>query len=569
MRTSHFPLATTKETPADAEVISHKLMLRAGMIRRLAAGLYTWMPLGVRVLRKVEQVVREEMNRAGAVEILMPTVQPAELWEESGRWDKYGPELLRLHDRHDRDFCYAPTAEEVVTDIVRRDVQSYKQLPLALYQVQTKFRDEIRPRFGVMRGREFIMKDAYSFHLTDESLAETYDAMHAAYSRIFERLGLDFRPVRADTGAIGGSFSHEFHVLAASGEDAIAFSTESDYAANVELAEAAAPTATRAQPQQQLEKVATPNVRSIQELTRFLKIEAGETVKTLLVEGADGNPVALVLRGDHELNAVKAEKLDAVAAPLRFASTERVREVAGCEPGFIGPVELEIPVIVDRSAAILHDFVCGANEKDAHFTGANWERDAKITAIEDLRNVVEGDPSPDGKGSLKIVRGIEVGHIFQLGRKYSESMNARVLDEDGKEQLLTMGCYGIGVTRVVAAAIEQNHDEQGIAWPAPIAPFQLALLPMNLHKSETVRTAAEKLYADLAAAGIDVLFDDRNVRPGVMFADMELIGIPHRLVVGERGLKNGVVEYKRRQDKESRELPLADVVIRLKEMLAQ
>ncbi|HEX7048311.1 MAG TPA: proline--tRNA ligase [Gammaproteobacteria bacterium] len=569
MRTSHFPLATTKETPADAEVISHKLMLRAGMIRRLAAGLYTWMPLGVRVLRKVEQVVREEMNRAGAVEILMPTVQPAELWEESGRWEKYGPELLRLHDRHNRDFCYAPTAEEVVTDIVRREVQSYKQLPLTLYQIQTKFRDEIRPRFGVMRGREFIMKDAYSFHLTDESLQQTYDAMHAAYTRIFERLGLDFRPVRADTGAIGGSFSHEFHVLAASGEDAIAFSTESDYAANVELAEAAAPSTERAAPEQSLEKVSTPNARTIADLTRFLGIEASETVKTLIVEGADGNPVALVLRGDHELNAVKAEKLDFVATPLRFTSAERVRDIAGCEPGFIGPAGLKIPVIVDRSAAVLRDFICGANEKDAHLTGVNWERDANITAVEDLRNVVEGDASPDGKGTLRIVRGIEVGHIFQLGRKYSQSMNARVLDEDGKEQMLAMGCYGIGVTRVIAAAIEQNHDEQGIAWPAPLAPFQVALLPMNLHKSGAVREAAEKLYAELLATGIDVLFDDRNVRPGVMFADMELIGIPHRIVVGERGLKNSVVEYKSRQDAESRELPLADVTTRLKEMLAQ
>ncbi len=568
MRTSLFPLSTTKETPADAEVVSHKLMLRAGMIRRLAAGLYTWMPMGVRVLRKVEQIVREEMNRAGAVEILMPTVQPAELWVETGRWDKYGPELLRLHDRHDRDFCYAPTAEEVVTDIVRREVQSYKQLPLALYQIQTKFRDEIRPRFGVMRGREFIMKDAYSFHLTDESLQETYDAMHAAYTRIFERLGLDFRPVRADTGAIGGSYSHEFHVLAASGEDAIAFSTESDYAANVELAEAAAPSTPRAAPRHSMEKVSTPGVRTIEELARFLKVRADETIKTLLVEGEDGGLVALVLRGDHELNAVKAEKLDAVATPLRFASADRVRDVVGCEPGFIGPAGLGIPVIVDRSAAVLNDFICGANEKDAHLTGVNWERDAKATAIEDIRNVVEGDASPDGKGTLKIVRGIEVGHIFQLGRKYSESMNARVLGEDGKEQVMTMGCYGIGITRVVAAAIEQNHDEHGICWPAPIAPFQVALLPMNLHKSDTVRDTAERLYAELTAAGIDVLFDDRNVRPGAMFADMELIGIPHRVVVGERGLANGVVEYKGRRDAESREFTLADVVPRLKELLA-
>lgn len=567
MRTSNFPLSTTKETPSDAEIVSHQLMLRAGLIRRLAAGLYTWMPLGVRVLRKVEQVVREEMNRAGAAEILMPTVQPAELWEESGRWAEYGPELLRLRDRHSREFCYAPTAEEVVTDIVRREIQSYKQLPLTLYQIQTKFRDEVRPRFGVMRGREFIMKDAYSFHLTQESLQQTYDAMYTAYSRIFERLGLDFRPVRADTGAIGGSFSHEFHVLAASGEDAIAFSTESDYAANVELAEATAPAIDRAGPTEALRAVATPGARTVEELAKFLQVDASRIVKTLVVEGHDGKLVALALRGDHELNPVKAEKLELVAAPLRFASAERVREVIGCEPGYIGPAGLDIPVIVDRSAAALSDFVCGANARDQHNVGANWERDATITAIEDLRNVVDGDISPDGKGTLKIVRGIEVGHIFQLGSKYSKAMNARVLDEDGKEQVMTMGCYGIGVTRVVAAAIEQNHDEQGIIWPARIAPFQVALLPMNLHKSDTVREAAETLYAELLLAGIDVLFDDRRVRAGVMFADMELIGIPHRIVVGERGLKNGKVEYKGRRDAESRELDLPSAVNELKAML--
>jgi len=568
MRTSNFPLSTSKETPADAEVVSHQLMLRTGMIRRLAAGLYTWMPLGVRVLRKVEQIVREEMNRAGAVEILMPTVQPAELWEESGRWDVYGPELLRMHDRHGRDFCYAPTAEEVVTDIMRREVQSYKQLPLTLYQIQTKFRDEIRPRFGVMRGREFIMKDAYSFHLSDESLQQTYDAMHAAYTRIFQRLGLDFRPVRADTGAIGGSYSHEFHVLAASGEDAIAFSTDSDYAANVELAEAVASQQARAEPQQSLEKVSTPGVRSIQDLARFLKAKPAATIKTLVVEGGNGGLVALVLRGDHELNALKAEKLDVVASPLRFANAERVRDEIGCETGFLGPVGLDIPVVLDRSAALMHDFICGANEKDTHFTGANWGRDAAISSIADIRNVVDGDPSPDGKGTLKIVRGVEVGHIFQLGRKYSTTMNARVLDEAGKEQVMTMGCYGIGVTRVVAAAIEQNHDEKGIAWPAPIAPFQLALLPMNLHKSDLVHSTAERLYAELTAAGIDVLFDDRNIRPGVMFADMELVGIPHRIVVGERGLQNGVVEYKGRRDVDSLEIPVTELVERLQEMLA-
>ncbi|HLU61854.1 MAG TPA: proline--tRNA ligase [Gammaproteobacteria bacterium] len=563
MRTSQFPLHTSKETPADAEVISHRLMLRAGMIRRLAAGLYTWMPLGVRVLRKVEQVVREEMNRAGAAEILMPTVQPAELWEESGRWDQYGPELLRLRDRHDREFCYAPTAEEVVTDLVRREIQSYKQLPLTLYQIQTKFRDEIRPRFGVMRGREFIMKDAYSFHLDVESLQQTYDVMHAAYSRIFERLGLQFRPVRADTGAIGGSYSHEFHVLASSGEDAIAFSTESDYAANVELAEALPPATSRPAPSAALERVATPNVRSIAELETFLGISAERLLKTLLVEGEDDTLVALVLRGDHELNAVKAEKLEGVAMPLRFASAERVREVVGCEPGFIGPLGLAekgVRVIADHAALAVADFVCGGNEKDLHLSGVNWERDVALPVAADIRNVVDGDPSPDGKGTLRIARGIEVGHIFQLGTKYSEAMGAKVLDEDGRERVLAMGCYGIGVTRVVAAAIEQNHDEQGIIWPAPIAPFQVALLPMNLHKSDAVRETAEKIYSALVAAGIDVLFDDRNVRPGVMFADMELIGIPHRLVVGERGLANGVIEYKRRRDGEAREIALDELL---------
>lgn len=560
MRTSNFPLSTSKETPADAEVVSHQLMLRTGMIRRLAAGLYTWMPLGVRVLRKVEQVVREEMNRAGAVEILMPTVQPAELWEESGRWEVYGPELLRLRDRHNREFCYAPTAEEVVTDIVRREIQSYKQLPLTLYQVQTKFRDEIRPRFGVMRGREFIMKDAYSFHLSDESLQQTYDAMHAAYTRIFQRLGLDFRPVRADTGAIGGSFSHEFHVLADSGEDAIAFSTGSDYAANVELAEALEPKQETGEPQSELQKVSTPGVQSIQDLARFLKVEPSKTIKTLIVEGTNDGLVALVLRGDHELNALKAEKHEAVAAPLKFASAERVRETLGCETGFLGPVGLSIPVVVDRSAAVMNDFVCGANEKDMHLVGANWKRDTGELTVADLRCVVEGDPSPDGKGTLKIVRGIEVGHIFQLGRKYSTAMNARVLDEGGKEQALAMGCYGIGVTRIVAAAIEQNHDDKGIAWPVQIAPFQVALLPMNLHKSESVRTVADRLYDELTAAGLDVLFDDRAIRPGVMFADMELIGVPHRIVVGDRGLQNGVVEYKARNAAETTEIPVQEIV---------
>ncbi|MBW3566559.1 MAG: proline--tRNA ligase [Proteobacteria bacterium] len=569
MRTSNFPLSTSKETPADAEVVSHQLMLRTGMIRRLAAGLYTWMPLGVRVLRKVEQIVREEMNRAGAVEILMPTVQPAELWQESGRWEIYGHELLRLRDRHNRDFCYAPTAEEVATDIARREIQSYKQLPLTLYQIQTKFRDEIRPRFGVMRGREFIMKDAYSFHLTDESLQQTYDAMHAAYTQIFQRLGLDFRPVRADAGAIGGSFSHEFHVLADSGEDAIAFSTGGDYAANVELAEAIESKSAADEARETLQKVSTPGVQTIQDLSRFLKVDPSKTIKTLVVEGTDDGLVALVLRGDHELNALKAEKQEAVATPLKFASAERVRETLGCETGFLGPVGLSIPVIVDRSAAVMNDFVCGANEKDMHLVGVNWKRDAGEFSTADLRNVVEGDPSPDGKGTLKIVRGVEVGHIFQLGRKYSTTMNARVLDEGGKEQVLTMGCYGIGITRIVAAAIEQNHDDKGITWPVQIAPFQVALLPMNLHKSESVQAVAGRLYDELSAAGVDVLFDDRAIRPGVMFADMELIGIPHRIVVGDRGLQNGTVEYKARDAAESEEIPVQEIVAFVTSKVAQ
>ncbi|MDX1442234.1 MAG: proline--tRNA ligase [Gammaproteobacteria bacterium] len=568
MRTTQFPLSTTKETPADAEIVSHQLMLRAGMIRKIAAGLYTWMPTGVRVLRKLEAIVREEMNRAGAAEILMPTVQPAELWQESGRWDFYGPELLRLVDRHGRDFCYAPTAEEVVTDIVRREIQSYKQLPLTLYQVQTKFRDEIRPRFGVKRAREFVMKDAYSFHLDQESLQQTYDAMHAAYSRVFERAGLDFRPVRADTGAIGGSFSHEFHVLAQSGEDAIAFSTDSDYAANVELAEALPPQAERPAPVADMARLETPKVRTIAELCEFAQVKPEQTVKTLFVEGAEGGLVALVLRGDHELNELKAEKLDAVASPLKFATPEAIRELVGAGPGSCGPVGVECPVIVDHSAAALADFVTGANEDDWHLTGVNWERDAKIDVTADIRNVVEGDASPDGKGTLKIVRGIEVGHIFQLGSKYSEAMGATVLGEDGSKQVMTMGCYGIGVTRVVAAAIEQNHDDAGIIWPDALAPFQVALCPMNLQKSDTVREAVEKLYEELTAAGIDVLLDDRKVRPGVMFADMELVGIPHRVVVGDRGLKNGTVEYKHRKGGDAEEIALDDIVRVLKEKLS-
>jgi prolyl-tRNA synthetase len=547
MRASQLLLATVKETPADAEVISHQLMLRAGMIRKLAAGLYTWLPLGLRTLRKVERIVREEMNAAGAQEVLMPAVQPAELWQESGRWEQYGPELLRLHDRHQREFCFGPTHEEVITDLIRREVRSYKQLPANFYQIQIKFRDEIRPRFGVMRAREFMMKDAYSFHLDHASLQQTYDLMHQTYSRIFTRLGLGFRAVRADTGSIGGTGSHEFHVLAASGEDAIAFSTESDYAANVELAEALPPAGPRPAAAQTLQTVPTPGQHSIAEVSSFLKVPAARCLKTLLVRGRDGI-VALVLRGDHELNAIKAEKLPEITAPLAFADAGQVRATAGCEAGSLGPVGLSIPVIADRAAAHLADFVCGANRDGQHLTGVNWGRDLPEPRIADLRNVVEGDPSPDGRGTLSIKRGIEVGHIFQLGDKYSRAMNATCLNETGQAVVMTMGCYGIGVSRVVAAAIEQNHDDNGIIWPDAIAPFQAVLIPMNMHKSERLRQAAEALYQGLREAGIDVLFDDRRERAGVMFADMDLVGIPHRLVLGERGLDQGEIEYKHRRE---------------------
>ena len=575
MRTSQFLLATEKETPADAEVVSHQLMLRAGMIRKLAAGLYTWLPMGLRVLRKVERVVREEMDAAGAQELLMPVVQPAELWAESGRWEQYGPELLRLRDRHGREFCLGPTHEEVITDLARRELRSYKQLPVNLYQIQTKFRDEIRPRFGVMRAREFVMKDAYSFHLDQASLDETYQAMFDAYARIFTRLGLDFRPVQADTGAIGGSASHEFHVLADSGEDAIAFSSESDYAANVELAEAVAPAGERAAPSAEMQTVDTPNQHSIEEVSAHLGIPPAQTLKTLLVNGAEeGGVVALVLRGDHVLNEIKAEKLALVASPLTFADDDAIRAAAGCGAGSIGPVGLEIPVIVDRAAARLADFVCGANADGRHLTGVNWGRDlpepgSANLQLADLRNVVEGDPSPDGQGTLSIKRGVEVGHIFQLGDKYTAALNATVLDEEGRAVVMTMGCYGIGVSRVVAAAIEQNHDEAGITWPAALAPFQVALLPMNMHKSERLRAAVEKLYTELTAAGIEVLLDDRKERPGVMFADMELIGIPHRVVLGERGLDAGSVEYKGRRDDAKQDIALDDVIAFLKQRLAE
>ena len=543
-------------------------MIRAGMIRKLAAGLYTWLPLGLRVLRKVEAVVREEMDRAGAQEVLMPAVQPAELWQESKRWDFYGSELLRLKDRHEREFCFGPTHEEVITDLVRREVRSYKQLPANFYQIQTKFRDEVRPRFGVMRAREFLMKDAYSFHLDQASLDETYRVMYEAYSRIFRRIGLEFRPVRADTGAIGGNLSHEFHVLADSGEDAIAFSDGSDYAANVELAEALPAGGPRPEPTRPMAVVETPAQRTIDEVSAFLGVAPSRTLKTLIVDGADGGLVALVLRGDHALNEVKAAKLPEVARPLTFAAAERVREVVGCEVGSIGPVALPVALVVDHAAAAVSDFVCGANADGQHLVGVNWGRDLPEPATADLRNVVPGDPSPDGRGTLSIARGIEVGHIFQLGTKYSEAMKAEALDEEGRPVTLIMGCYGIGVSRVVAAAIEQNHDDNGIVWPEAIAPYAVALLPMNMQKSMRVAEAAERLYAELQAAGFEVLFDDRPVRAGVMFADMDLIGVPHRLVVGERGLDAGTVEYKGRRDQDSTQVPLAGVAAFLRERLA-
>jgi prolyl-tRNA synthetase len=560
MRLSRFPLSTLKETPADAEIVSHQLMLRAGMLRKQAAGIYSWLPLGLRVLRKVEAIVREEMERAGALELLMPAVQPAELWEESGRWDQYGPELLRFHDRHQREFCFGPTHEEIITDIVRREIRSYKQLPVNYYQIQTKFRDEIRPRFGVMRSREFLMKDAYSFHIDQDSLEQTYQLMYDSYSRIFTRLGLDFRAVQADSGAIGGSVSHEFHVLASSGEDAIAFSSSGKYAANVERAEAMAPAGKRATPAIDMTVVDTPGQHSIDELCTFLNTGAEHCVKTLLVLGQETDVVALVIRGDHELNVIKAEQQAAVSTPLQFASDEQIRQAVGCGTGSLGPVGLTVPVIVDHAAAQVADFVCGANEDGKHLTGVNWERDLPLPDCTDLRNIVDGDPSPDGDGTLNIARGVEVGHIFQLGKKYSETMKANVLDEQGKEQPMIMGCYGIGVSRIVAAAIEQNNDDKGIIWPDAIAPYQVALLPMNMKKSQRVREATEALYEELLAAGFEVLLDDRPVRPGVMFSDMELIGIPHRVVVGEKNLDQGKLEYKSRRDTESRDIPRADIV---------
>jgi len=565
MRTSQYLLSTLKETPASAEVISHQLMLRAGLVRNLASGLYTWLPTGLRVLRKVENIVREEMQRAGANEVLMPMVQPADLWEESGRLNDYGPELLRLNDRHSRPFVLGPTHEEVITKLVANELSSYKQLPLSLFQIQTKFRDEIRPRFGIMRGREFLMKDAYSFHLDQESLEQTYKIMFDAYCRIFDRLGLNYRPVIADTGSIGGEGSHEFHVLADSGEDDIAFSDSSDYAANIEKAEALTPKGERPEPSKTLTKVSTPNAKTIDAVANLLGLDVKTTIKTLLVCGTeidDGKTpiIALILRGDHQLNEVKAENLSQIASPLTFATEEQILASAHCNAGSIGPVNLSIEVIVDRSAAHLSDFVCGANEDDFHFTGVNWQRDCGEITIEDLRNVVEGDPSPCGEGNIIIKRGIEVGHIFQLGTKYAQAMNCSVLNENGKNQTLTMGCYGIGVSRIVAAAIEQNHDKYGIKWPKAIAPFQVAIVPMNMAKSARVKETAEALYQQLLEANIEVLFDDRKERPGVMFADHELIGTPTLLIVGERNLDTQQVEVKNRITGEKSLMAIDDIM---------
>jgi len=562
MRASQFFLSTLKEAPSDAEVISHKLMMRAGLIKRLAGGIYTWMPLGLRALRKVEAIVREEMNRAGAIEVLMPAVQPAELWQESGRWDFYGPELLRFKDRHDREFVVGPTHEEVITDVVRRDLRSYRQLPKHFYQIQTKFRDEIRPRFGVMRGREFVMKDGYSFHSSFEDLQREYRNMYDTYHRIFNRLGLKFRAVAADTGSIGGTGSHEFHVIAETGEDDIAYCPDSDYAANVELAEADAPAMSRPAATAALTKVPTPGAKTIAELAAFLKIPVETTVKAIVVEGDDasgGKPVLLLLRGDHELNEVKAQKIAGIRNPLTFATPGDILAAFGANAGSLGPIGFTGRVVMDRTVAAMADFVTGANDDDHHYTGANIGRDFPEAEVADLRNVVVGDPSPDGKGSLEICRGIEVGHIFQLRTKYAEALNCKFLNEQGKEQIMEMGCYGIGVSRILGAAIEQNNDARGIIWPDAIAPFQVAIVPMGFAKSEAVRDAANALYAELSAAGIDVFLDDRDERPGSLLADNELIGTPHRVVIGDRGLKEGVVEYQGRREAEATKLAVADV----------
>ncbi len=583
MRASQFLIATLKESPSDAVVTSHQLMLRAGMIRKLASGLYTWLPFGLRTLRKVEKIVREEMDAAGALELLMPAVQPGELWEESGRWFEYGGELMRIKDRHNRDFCIGPTHEEVITDLARNELNSYRQLPVNFYQVQTKFRDETRPRFGVMRAREFLMKDAYSFHANEDSLNDTYERMHKAYTKIFTRLGLDFRPVNADTGSIGGAVSHEFHVLASSGEDDIAFSNQSNYAANVELAEAVAPSIECPAGSQELDEVPTPNQHSIEEVSNFLNISAQQVLKTLIVEGElsekeqkEGKKpalVALVLRGDHELNELKAEKLAGVANPLAFAQEEDIISALSCKPGSIGPCQIDMEIIADRSAAVVADFTCGANKDGVHLTGANWGRDANIGRIEDIRNVVEGDASPDGEGTLEIKRGIEVGHIFQLGDKYAKALNATVLDENGKQKTMLMGCYGIGVSRVVAAAIEQNFDDRGILWPQALAPFQVSIVLIDAHKSEEVVERGNALYQSLVDLGYDVLLDDRDKKtsPGVKFADSELMGMPHRVVISSRGLKSGLVEYKARQDDKNDAIEVAcdDILELVKSKLAQ
>jgi prolyl-tRNA synthetase len=561
MRASEFLLSTLKETPADAEVISHQLMLRAGLIRRIAAGIYTWMPLGVRVLRRVEAIIREEMNSAGGLELSMPVVQPAELWQESGRWEQYGPELARLQDRHQRDFCLGPTHEEIITTIGRNEIKSYKQLPINFYQIQTKFRDEIRPRFGIMRSREFIMKDAYSFHIDQTSLEQTYWRMHQAYTAIFTRLGLDFRPVEADTGSIGGSHSHEFHVLAESGEDAIAFSNGSDFAANVELAAAVAPSPNQSEPEPEpLTSFDTPSVKTIDDLVKQHDIAIEQTVKTLFISGEHDELIALVLRGDHRLNAIKAEKLPGVATPLKMAEEAAVNAAVGASFGSLGPVGLSCRVIVDSSAAVIRNFVCGANKQGAHYRGANWDRDVDGHEVADLREVVAGDPSPCGSGTLEIRRGIEVGHIFQLGTKYSEAMQASVLDEQGKSVPMAMGCYGIGVTRIVAAAIEQNHDDRGIIWPHSMAPFQVALVPLGLEKSTDVAHATENLYTQLTDMGVEVFLDDRKERPGVKFAEMELIGIPVRVTLGDRSLAEGAVEIQGRREADATKIPLADAL---------
>ena len=568
MQISKYLIATLREAPAEAEIISHQLMLRAGMIRRIASGIYTWLPMGLRVLRKVEAIVREEMDRTGAQELLMSGVQPAELWEESGRWDQYGPELLRIQDRHQRDFCLGPTHEEIITDLIRKEIRSYKQLPANFYQIQTKFRDEVRPRFGIMRAREFLMKDAYSFHLTEESLQETYDEMFATYSRIFERLGLKFRAVQADSGNIGGNASHEFHVLADSGEDQIVFNEEGSYAANIELAAAPMPEGERNAPEATMATVDTPDQHTIEELSQFLNISAEKCIKTLVVKGQDESLVALVLRGDHELNKVKAEKIPAVEIPLEFASAEEIKKSLNCTPGSIGPVNISIPVIVDHSALHVADFVCGANEDGKHLTGVNWGRDLAEPESVDIRNIVKGEPAPDGSGKLNIAKGIEVGHIFQLGKKYSAAMKATCLDKNGDSQTLIMGCYGIGVSRILAAAIEQNHDENGNIWPDAIAPFQVSLVPINMHKSQRLRDAVMKLYEELQDAGIEVLLDDRKERPGVMFSDAELIGIPHRLTFGERGLDAGTIEYRKRTDIENQVMPLETVTEFIKKSIS-